>query len=167
MDEIEFIQIQELRIKGTASFPAIGKQIKKFILKDLKEKSVIYQREYRILFMSSSDENIEKFIFWMTDHFRMSGIKIRIFHRKEDVFEPPYTHYNDEGILLTFAETVATIVSRNIYSYDTFFFLTTNPIPEKHTDNIWLALQEKIRQNIAYHRFLLNIGIKQKIPSKT
>ncbi len=166
MEEPKFLQIEELQIKGIESFPGIGNQIKKHITKDLKEKDILYQREYRILFISSHDETVEKFIFWMTDHFRMSGIKIRIFHRKECVFEPPYTHYNNEGILMTFAETVATIISRNIYVYDTFFFLTINPIPEKHTDNIWLTLQEKIQQNIAYHRFLLNIGIKQKTPSR-
>ncbi len=167
MDEIEFIQIQELRVKDERDFLLVGKKIKNHIEKNLREKNIIYQKEYRILFITSSEDDIvQSCVFWITEHVRISGIRIRIFHRKEHVFEPPYTHYNSEGILMTFSETVATIVSRNIYSYDAFFFLTTHSIPEKHTDNIWLDLQEKIRQNIAYHKFLLALDIKQKIPSQ-
>lgn len=165
MEEPEFIQITGLQIKGIESFSAIGNQIKKHIIKDLKEKDILYQREYRILFMSSYDENIEKFIFWITDHFRIPGIQIRVFYRKEPVFNEPYIDYDKDGILMTLSETIASVVSRNRHMYDTFFFVTTHSIPAKHTDDIWLILQEKIRQDVAHHKLLLNSG-QQKIPSK-
>ena len=166
MEEPEFIHIKELRIKNEGSFLNIGKQIKDHVEKDLEAKYVLYQREYYILIMSSPDDKlIQSCIFWIAEHVRIPGIKLRIFHRKEYAFDPPYNHFNKEGIMMTLAEIIGTVVAKNIYIYDTFFFLTTKDIPAKHTDNVWIILQEKIRQQTAHHKFLLTQADKQKIPS--
>ncbi len=114
MEEPEFIDIEELRVKGAESFPSVGKYIKKYIVKDLKEKNIIYQREYRILFISSFDDINEKCICWTAEHVRIPGIKIRLFHRKDCAFEPPlYESYDRDGILMTFAQVIPSNPTKN------------------------------------------------------